>query len=194
MKILKVLGLLSLSGVVLAACGDEEGTTTAPATDETVTESSSAVENDGVLDNDDADLEGLLSLDDVVAIYTEEYADAQIQKVDFDKDFGEWTYELTGVSNNREYEVEIDATTGDIVNVDEDDVDDDEFLNFDNIIEPTEAIQIAKTALAQEVELEGWELDIDDDGGSAAKYDIDFNGDDRDVTVNAETGEVLEID
>lgn len=90
-----------------------------------------------------------LSLEEVVDIYMGEYPNAQIQKVDFDKDFGDWTYEITGVSENREYDVEINAVSGDIIKADEDDVDDDAYLAFDTIITPEEAIEIAKTALAE---------------------------------------------
>ena len=54
-----------------------------------------------------------------------------------------------------------------------------------------EAIEIATTALAEEAVMEGWGLDVDD---NRTTYDVEFQGNDRDVTVDAETGEVLEID
>ena len=89
-------------------------------------------------------------------------------------------------------QVEINAVSGAIIKVDEDDVDDDAYLAFDTIITPEEAIEIAKTALAEEAAvLEGWELDVDD---NRTKYDIEFEGSNRDVKLDAETGEVIEID
>lgn len=193
MKNWKALSLIGLSGLVLAACGDNAETTdTTPATNDTTTETSSVTEDTGVVDNSTTATEDILSLEEVVDIYMGEYPNAQIQKVDFDKDFGDWTYEITGVSENREYDVEIDAVSGAIIKVDEDSVDDDAYLAFDTIITPEEAIEIAKTALAEEAAvLEGWELDVDD---NRTKYDIEFEGSNRDVKLDAETGEVVEID
>ncbi len=193
MKNWKALSLIGLSGLVLAACGDNAETTdTTPATNDTTTETSSVTEDTGVVDNSTTVTEDILSLEEVVDIYMGEYPNAQIQKVDYDKDSGDWTYEITGVSENREYEVEINAVSGEIIKVDEDDVDDDAYLAFDTIITPEEAIEIAKTALAEEAAvLEGWELDVDD---NRTKYDIEFEGSNRDVKLDAETGEVIEID
>lgn len=193
MKNWKALSLIGLSGLVLAACGDNAETTdTTPATNDTTTETSSVTEDTGVVDNSTTVTEDILSLEEVVDIYMGEYPNAQIQKVDYDKDSGDWTYEITGVSENREYEVEINAVSGAIIKVDEDDVDDDAYLAFDTIITPEEAIEIAKTALAEEAAvLEGWELDVDD---NRTKYDIEFEGSNRDVKLDAETGEVIEID
>ncbi|WP_373712089.1 PepSY domain-containing protein [Jeotgalibaca porci] len=193
MKNWKALSLIGLSGLVLAACGDNAETTdTTPATNDTTTETSSVTEDTGVVDNSTTATEDILSLEEVVDIYMGEYPNAQIQKVDYDKDSGDWTYEITGVSENREYEVEINAVSGAIIKVDEDDVDDDAYLAFDTIITPEEAIEIAKTALAEEADvLEGWELDVDD---NRTKYDIEFEGSNRDVKLDAETGEVIEID
>ncbi|WP_373758391.1 PepSY domain-containing protein [Jeotgalibaca porci] len=193
MKNWKALSLIGLSGLVLAACGDNAETTdTTPATNDTTTETSSVTEDTGVVDNSTTATEDILSLEEVVDIYMGEYPNAQIQKVDYDKDSGDWTYEITGVSENREYEVEINAVSGEIIKVDEDDVDDDAYLAFDTIITPEEAIEIAKTALAEEADvLEGWELDVDD---NRTKYDIEFEGSNRDVKLDAETGEVIEID
>ncbi|MGO4994084.1 PepSY domain-containing protein [Jeotgalibaca porci] len=193
MKNWKALSLIGLSGLVLAACGDNAETTdTTPATNDTTTETSSVTEDTGVVDNSTTATEDILSLEEVVDIYMGEYPNAQIQKVDFDKDFGDWTYEITGVSENREYDAEINAVSGEIIKVDEDDVDDDAYLAFDTIITPEEAIEIAKTALAEEAAvLEGWELDVDD---NRTKYDIEFEGSNRDVKLDAETGEVIEID
>lgn len=193
MKNWKALSLIGLSGLVLAACGDNAETTdTTPATNDTTTETSSVTEDTGVVDNSTTATEDILSLEEVVDIYMGEYPNAQIQKVDFDKDSGDWTYEITGVSENREYEVEINAVSGAIIKVDEDNVDDDAYLAFDTIITPEEAVEIAKTALAEEAAvLEGWELDVDD---NRTKYDIEFEGSNRDVKLDAETGEVIEID
>lgn len=193
MKNWKALSLIGLSGLVLAACGDNAETTdTTPATNDTTTETSSVTEDTGVVDNSTTVTEDILSLEEVVDIYMGEYPNAQIQKVDYDKDSGDWSYEITGVSENREYEVEINAVSGAIIKVDEDNVDDDAYLAFDTIITPEEAVEIAKTALAEEAAvLEGWELDVDD---NRTKYDIEFEGSNRDVKLDAETGEVIEID
>lgn len=200
MKKLKMLSLVGLSGLVLAACGDNTPTTEAPTTDDdTTTETSSVTDDTGVVDDSNTDTGEILSLQDAVDIYMREYPEAQIHNVDFDEDSGKWSYEMKGVFENREYDIEIDAVSGDIIDVEEDDHDDaehtdDEVLTFDNLITPTEAVEIAKTALADDSELEGWELDADDDHNNRAKYDIEFQGHDRDVSVDAETGEVLEID
>lgn len=188
-----------LASLTLAACGtggqtpaDPGGTDTGttgpalPGTDTTTETPGMETPTDPTAD--------VMTMDEILELYWMEYPDAQIEEVDFDDDdHNRWTYEITGVYENREYEVEYDAMTGDVLNTEEDDADtDEEYLNFDNIMDPTEAISIARQQVNDDATLEGWHLDMDD---GVPEYEVEFEGtDDRDVTIHAETGDVIEID
>lgn len=204
MKIWKTVTFTAFSALTLAACNNSPAEVDGPPVDPgTGNETSSAVESAPPIDQNESVGESsaedstvnVITLDEALDVYWQEYPEAQIEGVDFDKDWGEWTYEITGVFDNREYEVEINAVNSEIMNVDEDDVDNDNrYLNFDSIMDPQEAIDIARQEVAEDATLEGWNLDVDDDQ-NRPEYEIEFEGtDDRDVTLHAETGDIIEID
>lgn len=136
-----------------------------------------------------------ISLNDAVNIFKEAHRDAKIESVDLDREDGRLHYDIEGFDSEKEYEMEIDATTGEVIEHETDsDSDDDEYLDFSEIISPAKAIEIAST----NAEVEGlspteWSLEADDD---KQKYTIEYeqNDSDIDIKINAVTGEILEVD
>lgn len=136
-----------------------------------------------------------ISLNDAVRIYKEAHPDAKIESVDLERDDGRLHYDIEGFDSEKEYEMEIDATTGEVIEHEVDsDRDNNEYLNLTEIISPAEAIEIAST----NAEVEGlspteWSLEADD---NKQKYTIEYdqNDSDIDIKINALTGEILEVD
>lgn len=162
-------------------------------TTETETPGTPAVPGDPTTDPEDPTA-NIITMYEALDIYWTEFPDAQIEEIDFDDDRqNEWTYEITGVFDNREYEMELNAMTGDIIDIEEDDADNDEdYLTIDALISPADAIAEARNHVDPAAKLEGWQLDIDD---GRTVYEVEFEGtDDRDVKIDAETGEMIEID
>lgn len=202
---------VALSGLVvltLAGCGDNVNTaedissTSSSLAQEASTEtmdpantSSTAVTTDDALPAEAG--YSSVSLDRAVAIFIEKYPDARIKEVDFDKDFGDYTYEIKGVVGQTEYELRIHSETEEILKEESEnnDHDDDGYLSFSNLISPVEAIRIAKERISIDASaFEGWKLDSNDDHGNAPVYEVEFQGHDAEAKIHAETGEVLGVD
>lgn len=204
----KYIALSGLAVLTLAGCGDNANTT-----DEVSSTSSSMAQEASTETMDPANTSSTavatddalpveagyssVSLDRAVAIFMEKYPDAQIKEVDFDKDFGDYTYEIKGVVGQTEYELRVDAETEEILKEDSEnnDHDDDGYLSFGNLITPAEAIRIAQERINTDASaFEGWKLDNNDDHGNAPVYEVEFQGHDAEVKIHAETGEVLGVD
>ena len=204
----KYIALSGLAVLTLAGCGDNANTaedissTSSSLAQEASTEtmnpantSSTAVTPDDALPAEAGYIS--VSLDRAVAIFMEKYPDAKIKEVDFDKDFGDYTYEIKGVVGQTEYELRIHSETEEILKEESEnnDHDDDGYLSFGNLISPVEAIRIAQERISIDASaFEGWKLDSNDDHGNAPVYEVEFQGHDAEVKIHAETGEVLGVD
>lgn len=137
-----------------------------------------------------------ITMNEAIDIFREQAPDAQIEEIDFDRDDGVWTYHIQGDTADREHEMEIDAQSGDIIESEEDDLDDDNrYVDVESVIDPAEAVSIARAEVGADAMLDGWKLDLDDDGGvNQPVYEIEFEGDNNDFKIHAETGEILERD
>lgn len=200
MKNIKTILLSGSALLLLAACGTEQTAeestptnTVEPAeqveetqettgnnetTEETIEEESSrGIEN----------REFEVTLDDAVQLFLDTFPETEgIHHVEFDVDDGRFEYEIDGFNADMEFELTVDAETGEVLEQKSESDDDMETgINFDNIISPQEAMAIAledaDTGYARE-----WELDIED---GRTEYEIDIEGaEDREI--DAETGEV----
>lgn len=201
------LAVLSMSTLLLlAACGEDADTTLTPiepATEESVetddSNSNTPVETDeeptqttkGI---QDVDFE--VSLDDAVQRFMDTFPEVEgIDKVQFDVDDGRFEYELDGFNAGYEFELTIDAETGDVLEQSTDDDDDDHevAIDFGNIISPQEAMSLALEAAGSGYVKE-WELATDD---GRTYYEIDIEGADNNVDsvdIDAVSGDILEID
>lgn len=135
-----------------------------------------------------------ISLDDAVAKFKETFPEEgiEISGVDLDEDDGKYAYDIQGFKENKEYEVKIDAETGDIlaqeeeVDDDNDDLDDDIAIDFATIITPQDAMEKALENNTGYVK--SYELDHNDDGKLVYEIDVE-DGDD--VELDAETGDII---
>ena len=139
------MGIVSLSAVaLLAACGDtgttEDPTVEEPAVEEPATDP--ATDNDTTDDattddttDDTADttqttdapdtsngiygVEFAVSLEEAVQIFHDTFGEEiNISDVEFDTDRGNYEYEISGWDDENDYELDIDATTGEIIEKD----------------------------------------------------------------------------
>lgn len=134
-----------------------------------------------------------LSLADAVALFNETFPEAEgIHNVQFDVDDGRFEYEMDGFSANSEFELTIDAETGEIIDqeTDSDDDQDEVAIDFDQIISPKEAMENALNETGSGYVKE-WELETDD---GRIYYEIDIENTDSnedDIDVDALTGDIL---
>ncbi|WP_394019847.1 PepSY domain-containing protein [Anaerococcus cruorum] len=191
---------------VLTACGGENAQQAkedvkdaANNTEAAVTEEINETKKDAEEKIDDLktgieEKEFAISLDDAVAKFKETFPEEgiEISGVELDEDDGKYAYDIQGFKENKEYEVKIDAETGDIlaqeeeVDDDNDDLDDDIAIDFATIITPQEAM--AKALENNTGYVKSYELDHNDDGKLVYEIDIE-DGDD--VELDAETGDII---
>ncbi|GAB2491113.1 hypothetical protein GCM10008929_14080 [Alkalibacterium psychrotolerans] len=141
---------------------------------------------------DSQGLEGMtfaVSLDDAIDLFYETFGseDINIEEIQFERDDNRFIYEFEGWDESNEYELDIDAETGDIIKQEQDDNEDTEdILDLDGIISPEEAMDIALEAAGSGY-VEEWKLEVED---GRTVYEIDIEeGDDQEV--DAHTGDVL---
>lgn len=205
MRKVKLVVLSMSTLLLLAACGENTDTTLTPIepeTEESVETDESNTNTPVETDEDptqttkgiqDVDFE--VSLDDAVQRFMDTFPEAEgIDKVQFDVDDGRFEYELDGFNAGYEFELTIDAETGDILEQSTDDDDDHEVaIDFGNIISPQEAMSFALEAAGSGYVKE-WELETDD---GRTYYEIDIEGADNNVDsvdIDAVSGDILEID
>ena len=92
-----------------------------------------------------------------------------------------------------DYDLHIDAYSGEVYSVDRDDDgdDDDNFSNYKNVISQDDAIAIAEKAANGKVV----EIELDEDDG-LLKYEVELRTDrgEAEVEIDASTGNVLEVE
>lgn len=187
------VGLVSGSAILLlAACGGQEepsNNSASPTTTEP-SDSSSAEKN----------FEGKnfsVTYEQAIADFQKAYPDAVISSVDFDKDFGKYSFEISGFDDTQEMEWEVNAENGEeIKNKTEkkDSDNDDRELMVDDLMTIEELITASEEE-AQNAVLVSWNLDADDDT-NIPLFTGEFKEGKNEVEVhlNAETGEFLSIE
>lgn len=206
------LGTLSLSAVaLLAACGDDTTTdepiTDDPAveepTDETPTEDTTADDTADVEDPGNvgpggsvdtsqgiSNVEFPVTMEQAVQIFYDTFGEnINIDQIELDEDIRGYEYAISGWDDANEYDIDIDAHSGEIRDqeTDADNDNDDDIINLENVMTPQEAMDIA-TADAGVDFVKEWTLEVDD---GITVYEIDLEGAD-DVTINAETGDIVD--
>lgn len=136
-----------------------------------------------------------ISLDDAIQTYNETHPNSSIESIDFDEDDGKYEYDFDGFDDANEYELSVDATSGEAVEKDteNDDDNDSDALNLDNIVSPQDAMTTALEEVGSGY-VDGWQLDTEND---LTVYEIsieDSQNDDDDIIINAETGEFMSRD
>ncbi|MFC7687313.1 PepSY domain-containing protein [Ureibacillus sp. GCM10028918] len=136
-----------------------------------------------------------VSLQDAVAIFQKNHPEAKILSVDLDTSFGKYEYDVTGQDASAEYEMTIDATTKEVLNEESEKETDLEItLDLSVIIEPSAAIESASSVPeAKELIPESWSLDAEN-GVQIYTVNFEEGRSEVEVEVNAETGEILDVE
>lgn len=130
-----------------------------------------------------------VSLDDAVQTFRDTFGEnVNIDQIEFDDDDGQYYYEIQGWEGQNEFELEINAETGDIreESTETDDDPEEDILEIENYITPEEAMNAAVESSTTDV-VESWSLEIEN---GRPVYDIDLEGA-NDVDIDAETGDVI---
>ena len=200
------LGLISGSALaLLAACGTETPNEEAP-TSTPESEASSSMESSATSNSADSsstsstNFEGKnfsVTYEQAVADFQEAYPDAAISSVDFDKDFGEYTFEINGFDDTQEIEWEVNAETGEETknNTEKKDSDfDDQELMTDDVM-PIDELIASSEEEAPNATMVSWNLEVDEDTKTPVfTGEFEEGNNEVDVLLNAETGEFLSTD
>ncbi|MDO4604788.1 MAG: PepSY domain-containing protein [Helcococcus sp.] len=189
------LGALLLSGVlILVACSNENKDqieTKAETNVETKVETSVETETN----NNDQNQVSNVDINKAVEIFYNKFGDnaINITQIDYDRDHGKYTYEIEGWKDNKEYTLEIDAETENILEqkseIDNDIDKNDIVIDINNIISPEKAVEEAlKQSKANKIE--GWDLHTDD---GVLVYEVDVK-DGEDVIISANDGSFIKFD
>ncbi|MBV1759204.1 MAG: PepSY domain-containing protein, partial [Dethiosulfatibacter sp.] len=138
----------------------------------------------------------LIGHDEAIRIALEKSGGGTVVEFELEQDDSRYEYEIKIIKDGMEYEVEIDAMTGEVLKfeADDDDYDDEDSITIptDELIGMDEAIRIA---LAKSVggTVVKFELDLDD---SRYEYKIEIikNGMEYEVEIDAMSGKVLKFE
>lgn len=134
-----------------------------------------------------------ISLNAAMKMFTDEFGDVSLDSVEFKEQNGQYRYEVEGFDDTKEYELDIDAESGEVLNKkQENDSGSHEELNTDGMITPKEAMDIALKEADEGAFVTSWELQIEN-GRTAYEVELDYaNQEDEDITIDAHTGDILE--
>ena len=208
-----VAGIISL-GLVMAGCTKNENTLPSQDEKKQSAETSSSVASSSQ-DNTQSTVSSSqssaettagngkikISVEDVINSYETAYPNTAITSLDLDQSLGSYYYELSGVDDTTQYEVKINAETGELTKEREEKLDRDEAngiekeneaLDLNNLLSIAEAEKIALDTAGQGEAVE-WSLDRE---LSTTYWEVKVkNGrSETSVKMNAQTGEVLETE
>ncbi|SOC42967.1 PepSY domain-containing protein [Salinicoccus kekensis] len=135
---------------------------------------------------------GFIGMDEAVKIATDKTGGGEVHEKEFDRDDNE--YEIDVMKDGSKYEVEINATTGEVKKIDQENESGGEYTNNIEVdggfISSEEAAGIAIDAAGGGTVKE-WELDKED---NEYDFEVDYDGREYEVEINATTGEVLDVE
>lgn len=109
-------------------------------------------------------------------------------ELDFDERDKAWQYEVKIIDGTTDFDVEIDAETGDVVDVEKDSTDDKEkAIDLNDPMTFDEALKLAQDKASGR--LDGWKLESDD-GRIEYQFDFDDKGEEIEVSVDVESKNV----
>lgn len=208
-KILITLAAMSVSGILLTGCTpnrtnvesntDQKNSSTASSQAKSSTDSSSSSvpATTGSTNNSE---DFAISLSDAIGVYKEQYPDTDITGIDISDKFGTYYYEITGVDDHTEYEVDINVTNGEFRPDREEALDSDERdgvkrrqekLDLDNLLPLSEINAIALREA--DGTIEEWSLEKE---LSKTYWEVSLRKDSQEITVSidAQSGNVLETE
>ncbi|MGC6767567.1 PepSY domain-containing protein [Enterococcus sp. LJL51] len=217
MKKIGIIGLVTL-GVLLTGCTanrnelppenrNSNSTTSKSSEAAESSQTSEAPENtteatSGASVQTGSALEGIeRSAEEAIKAYQEAYPDTSVTSLELDTSFGSYYYEVKGMDDNAEYEVKINAKTGELAKEKEERLDADEQngverkseeLSLEGILSIDEAAAAALKAVGQGEAIE-WSLERE---MSTTYWEVKVvNGrSEASVKLDAKTGAILETE
>ncbi|MGI6878398.1 PepSY domain-containing protein [Microbacterium sp. gxy059] len=207
------LGLLSLAAVgsalLLAGCStsDDPAEEEAPREAEQGTGGQTEPEDEGAASEespaagDQADdlssFEASVTWQDAVTTAQESF-DGDLISIGLERERSEYAYSVELASDSEEYEATISATSGEVLHEESEKLDDDDAAEIaEEIIDAAGLVEPADALAAATGEVEGtvtsWSLDRDWEG-TFFEVEVLTSAGDRDVVVDAESGEVVGTD
>ncbi len=133
-----------------------------------------------------------IGMDEAVQIAKDKVGGGDVTDKEFDKDDNDYEIEL--VYDGSEYDVEINATTGEVTDIDQENKSDREYTNnieFEGeFISSEEALNIALDAVGGGT-VDEWDLDKED---NEFDIEIDYDGSEYEVEIHATTGKVIDVE
>lgn len=154
--------------------------------------------SDKTKDTDLADAEFALSWEDALDIANEQF-DGDLYSVGLDWERTQFAYTVKLVSDTDEYEVEIDADSGDVLAEETEPLDDDdaaektsEIIDVEQVVPWSDALDAALNEA--DGRIDEWKLEGTEQGAQY-QFDIDQpSSEDLEVSIDAYTGEFLRLD
>lgn len=137
-----------------------------------------------------------LSAEDAVKIFTDKYANVNIDEISFEKDNGVYAYEINGFDDTSEYEMEINAADGSIIKdkVEKDNTADKKAIDLGLIKNIDELVATSLKDAGDGYHLDSFSIEHE---AGITKLDIeveDANGKDIEYEYNLETKELIKKD
>ncbi|PCF43997.1 PepSY domain-containing protein [Staphylococcus delphini] len=205
----KMLSLLLASGIVLAACGNDDddqkntnNTDNDTKTEQTADNNQNSDDNDRD-DNDDQNTNQnaktqTIDVKDVKttpedAIKTAKSSfDGDVKQVEYKKENGQWVYDIDLRNNNEEAEVKVSDKDNKVLNTNKEkemDNDNDKTINYGDAIDFKEAVKKAQDQ--QQGDLKKWSLD-NDDGQFVYNIELMTDNGEQELVLDAKSGKVLQ--
>lgn len=142
-----------------------------------------------------------ISLNEAVEIFEEKHPNAAITSINFDKDFGEYRYDIEGVDNSKEYEISVDATSKDLKEkeekLDREDANGqkerNEALNLEKIISPQEAMKAALAEMNNKGNAVEWSIEQELQN-TYYSVQVKDGRTETEVNVSATDGKILSVE
>lgn len=179
---------MALMLLTLGACANNNKTETGTSNLETKNETSTAV---------GSRLETIkISLPDAIAAFEEIYPSAAITSIDLEDSLGSYSYKIQGIEGTKEFDIRVDADSGEVTKereekVDRDDQGEDNALDLKDLISLEEATEIAEGTVKDGEAIE-WSLEKE---LATTYWEITIKTgllSENTVKINAQTGDVLE--
>jgi uncharacterized membrane protein YkoI len=202
-KIILSTAILSLSLLFMGCSTNEKNTaatnassassnansSTNTATNSSLAESSSSAQNQAIK----------ITLDQALEKYEEAYPDTTVTSVELDTSFGTYYYKIDGVDDTKEYELSVQAVTGEVKKEREETLDRDEqngVKKQEDAVETKGIISVEEAGRLAEKEAgkgtaEEWKLE-QDMGITYWEVKVVDGRQEVEVKVNAKTSEILE--
>ncbi|PCF84898.1 PepSY domain-containing protein [Staphylococcus delphini] len=200
----KMLSLLLASGIVLAACGNDDddqkntnNTDNDTKTEQTTDNNQNSDDNDDQNTNQNAKTQ-TIDVKDVQtkpedAIKTAKSSfDGDVKQVEYKKENGQWVYDIDLRNNNEEAEVKVSDKDNKVLNTKKEkemDNDNDKTINYGDAIDFKEAVKKAQDQ--QKGDLKKWSLD-NDDGQFVYNIELMTDNGEQELVLDAKSGEVLQ--